>query len=221
MTVEKKTIGLIGACRGSGTTYLSLAIADAMAKRAEGVAYMESHLCSCPSCIKKPLTFYKLNLQNRIFLGKFSDFFYLKAIGQRTDNRMNIYKGVNWAVRKEDSPCCLLEPEDIAGRYIIWDEPPLFSSYGTDRKIMDKLDLLLCVVRPETEFASAGADTARECFYSAKAKTKLIYNMISSPASLKYAERFIGKKGDFFVYNSSPEREKNIDEIAEYILTLY
>lgn len=276
---HSKTIGIIGACRRSGATYVATSLALAMAKKTERTAYLETHICRCLSCSLRPLVFYEMGLQNGIFPGRFSDFFFMKSIGENTSNRVNLFRGVNWAVRKADSPACLLLPEDIAGEYVIWDDPPLleavgdpppigvvdepppigaaddpplpgsadcsllygnagsrgvragtrtFSSFGEyelRRDIADKLDLIICIARTETAFAAAGAETVRKCFKRYPAKTKLVYNMISSKASLKAAEKYIGHRGDFFLWKDSAETSGMIDiaaeEMADYILELY
>ena len=258
---HSKTIGIMGACRGSGATYVATSLALAMAKKTERTAYLETHICRCLSCSLRPLVFYEMGLQNGIFPGRFSDFFFMKSIGENTSNRVNLFRGVNWAVRKADSPACLLLPEDIAGEYVIWDDPPLLEAVGSPplpggvacsllygnagsravragtgtfsssgeyelrRDIADKLDLIICIARTETAFAAAGAETVRKCFKRYPAKTKLVYNMISSKASLKAAEKYIGHRGDFFLWKDSAETSGMIDiateEMADYILELY
>lgn len=234
-----KAIGVIGACGKSGTTHVASALAIAMAQRNERTAYLETHVCRCFKCSRRPLLFYELGLHNRIFTGRFSDFFFMKFMGENTLNRVNLYKGVNWAVTKPDSPECLLLPEDIAGRYVIWDDPPLFAAsdiplsaggsraslreeeYEIREEIADKLNLILCVARTETAYAAAGAGIVRQCFKRWPSKTKLIYNMISSKAALKAAERYIGYSGDFFIHKDSDDNKGSIMEIADYLIELY
>lgn len=206
---------------GAGTTNIALELACALAERTGGVAYLETNVCGCSLCMRRPMAFYRMNLQNRIFPGRFSDFFYMKYMKQDTGNRANLYKGVNWAVRRETSPLCLLLPEDIAGRYVIWDEPPVFEDDGRYRVSMDKLDLILCVTRPDAAYMISGAETIRTCLKEGGRKTLLVYNMINSKAALNSAERFIGKKGDFLIWNDLHEREKSIEKIAEYLAELY
>lgn len=220
---DKKVIGIVGACGGVGATYVASNLALAIAKKNGGAAYLETHLCGCPMCLRKPLTFYRQRLHNGIFPGRFADFFYMKLMGENTQNRVNLYKGVNWAVRREDSPCSLLTPEDIAGKYVIWDDPPIYGLNGAaaDSVIADKLDLILCVARPDVEYMASGAGSIKKCFKEGGTKTRLIYNLINSAASLRAAEKYIGIKGDFFIWKDLPEEEKSIEKIAEYILTLY
>lgn len=218
---KKKIIGVVGACRGAGTTFTASLLAQAIAKKNESVAFLETNLCCCHSCMNKPLAFYVNGLYKQIIPGRFRDFFYMKFMGYRTDNRANIYKGVNWAVRNETSPCCLLLPEDVAGRYIIWDEPPIFEEYGYGRVSADKIDLILCVTRPEIQYMAAGRQTIGECAELWGTKFLLIYNMVASESSLKFAEKYIGKKGDFVIWNDLDKITENIEKIAEYIVTLY
>ena len=68
---------------------------------------------------------------------------------------------------------------------------------------------------------AAGRQTIGECAELWGTKFLLIYNMVTSESSLKFAEKYIGKKGDFVIWNDLDKITENIEKIAEYIVTLY
>lgn len=211
---KKKIIAVFGASSGAGATFTATKLAMAMAAKTDGVTYLETHICDCFACRRKPLVFYGKELRNSIFAGRFADFFYMKFLGDETAGRANLYKGVNWAVRTDCSPCCTLLPVDVAGRYVIWDNPP-------EKNAFESADLIFCVLVPKREHVMAGAEFAKDCLKAHIGRTKLVFNRVNSASELRHAESYIGRKADFVMPEGTAEAQKTIDDLAEYILTLY
>lgn len=222
---KKKVIGIVGASGGAGATFIATSLAVAMAALGAGTAFLQTHLCGCRECLSRPLPYYELGLDNAFLPGRFADLFALKHAGGRTDNRANLYRGVNWAVRRPASPPVLLEPEDIAGDYVIWDEPPLFAGAGgaggDDGVSGADFDLLLLVLRPERAHMMAGLDTLRICLSRWGSICRLVFNMTADRAALRQAEHLAGRKGDFYIAKDPAQADEDIRHLAAYLVTLF
>ena len=219
---KKKVIGLAGASGGAGATFIASSLAMAMASLGAGTAFLQTHLCGCRECLSRPLLYYELGLDNAFLPGRFADLFALKHAGGRTDNRANLYRGVNWAVRRPASPPVLLEPGDIAGDYVIWDEPPLFTGAGGDGGVSGAdFDLLLLVLRPERAHMMAGLDTLRICLSRWGSICRLVFNMTADRAALRQAEHLAGRKGDFYIAKDPAQADEDIRRLAAYLVTLF
>ena len=233
---KKKVIGIVGASGGAGATFIATSLAVAMAALGAGTAFLQTHLCGCRKCLARPLPYYELGLDNAFLPGRFADLFALKHAGGRTDNRANLYRGVNWAVRRPASPLVLLEPGDIAGDYVIWDEPPLFSGAGGGQTPLfagdggaggddgvsgADFDLLLLVLRPERAHMMAGLDTLRICLSRWGGICRLVFNMTADRAALRQAEHLAGRKGDFYIAKEPAQADEDIRRLAAYLVTLF
>ena len=219
---KKKVIGIVGASGGAGATFIATSLAVAMAALGAGTAFLQTHLCGCRECLSRPLPYYELGLENAFLPGRFADLFALKHAGGRTDNRANLYRGVNWAVRRPASPPVLLEPGDIAGDYVIWDEPPLFTGAGGDGGVSGAdFDLLLLVLRPERAHMMAGLDTLRICLSRWGSICRLVFNMTADRAALRQAEHLAGRKGDFYIAKEPAQADEDIRHLAAYLVTLF
>ncbi len=219
---KKKVIGIVGASGGAGATFIATSLAVAMAALGAGTAFLQTHLCGCRECLSRPLLYYELGLDNAFLPGRFADLFALKHAGGRTDNRANLYRGVNWVVRRPASPPVLLEPEDIAGDYVIWDEPPLFTGAGGDGGVSGAdFDLLLLVLRPERAHMMAGLDTLRICLSRWGSICRLVFNMTADRAALRQAEHLAGRKGDFYIAEEPAQADEDIRHLAAYLVTLF
>lgn len=219
---KKKVIGIVGASGGAGATFIATSLAVAMAALGAGTAFLQTHLCGCRECLSRPLPYYELGLDNAFLPGRFADLFALKHAGGRTDNRANLYRGVNWAVRRPASPPVLLEPGDIAGDYVIWDEPPLFTGAGGEGGVSGAdFDLLLLVLRPERAHMMAGLDTLRICLSCWGGICRLVFNMTADRAALRQAEHLAGRKGDFYIAKDPAQADEDIRRLAAYLVTLF
>lgn len=219
---KKKVIGIVGASGGAGATFIATSLAVAMAALGAGTAFLQTHLCGCRECLSRPLPYYELGLENAFLPGRFADLFALKHAGGRTDNRANLYRGVNWAVHRPASPPVLLEPGDIAGDYVIWDEPPLFTGAGGDGGVSGAdFDLLLLVLRPERAHMMAGLDTLRICLSRWGSICRLVFNMTADRAALRQAEHLAGRKGDFYIAKDPAQADEDIRRLAAYLVTLF
>ena len=230
---KKKVIGIVGASGGAGATFIATSLAVAMAALGAGTAFLQTHLCGCRECLSRPLPYYELGLDNAFLPGRFADLFALKHAGGRTDNRANLYRGVNWAVRRPASPPVLLEPGDIAGDYVIWDEPPLFTGAGGGQTPLftgaggdggvsgADFDLLLLVLRPERAHMMAGLDTLRICLSRWGGICRLVFNMTADRAALRQAEHLAGRKGDFYIAKEPAQADEDIRHLAAYLVTLF
>lgn len=219
---KKKVIGIVGASGGAGATFIATSLAVAMAALGAGTAFLQTHLCGCRECLSRPLPYYELGLENAFLPGRFADLFALKHAGGRTDNRANLYRGVNWAVHRPASPPVLLEPGDIAGDYVIWDEPPLFTGAGGDGGVSGAdFDLLLLVLRPERAHMMAGLDTLRICLSRWGGICRLVFNMTADRAALRQAEHLAGRKGDFYIAKEPAQADEDIRHLAAYLVTLF
>lgn len=213
MTNDKKIIAVVGASSGAGATFVAKRLAVFMAQKCEGVTYLENHNCSCPRCMRKPLVFYDMGLYKTFFPGRFADFFFMKFMGDDTDRKVNLYKNVNWVVRRMESPCCKLFPEDVAGKYIIWDNP--------EEQGSSHADLILCIVDVDIAHVMSGIDNIRSFLRDSSSKTKIVLNRVKSDALVKKTESYIGRSSDFVIWEKPASVDKNIKEIADYVASLY
>lgn len=234
--MEKKTINIISPCRGSGATFVATTLAFIMGQYQENVTYLEgSHHGAGHS---QP--FYELSLDKLMWSKGFLDFFELKKVGQKVNNRVNFYQNVNWVTR------CSMEfkdvkvfPKDVAGRYVIWDE----------HDPSEEADLVLCVVDPLPSRVISSAKKIEE--YKSEYWNKIcwVFNKADSETA-REASKFLNIKSDFIIpmeaqenfykaQNNSvaladPANEKKkllphltpcvkvaFEEITQHILTLY
>lgn len=127
--MEKKKIYIIGACRGCGATFVSVGLAFALGRQkeaaAKGITYLEG--ISHDDAVRSgghSLPYYELSFDKNISAKKFTDYFALKKANKLSVNRLNLYGNVNWVVRTDNSPSgVFLTPEDVPGRFVLWDEP--------------------------------------------------------------------------------------------------
>lgn len=181
---KKKIISIAGACRGAGATFIATSLAFVMAQYEEGVTYLEG----CGHEGRHSLPLYELSLDKRISQRRFADFFAMKEEKKPIDNRVNLYKDVNWVVRRSGGNS-LISPEEVAGRYIIWDNPP-------DLK---NSDLIICVIDILPSKVLAGRETVEHCCKNHKNKTIWLFNRADSQRQVKAAEKFLEIKGDFCI----------------------
>ena len=208
---SKRIISVIGASRGAGATFIATKLALELGKKTEGVTYLEGDLCHCRYCIQKPLVYYDLELFRYISPRRLVDFFYEKALGQRTDNKVNLYRNVNWVVETPCSPGCDLAPEDVGGKYIIWDNPQEFH----------QSKLIICIINPRKSHVMAALPAIRNCKEKYASRMIWIFNGDDSKTAIKCAEKFIGQRGDYIIPWGEEKACDVIKELAEYILTLY
>ena len=204
----RKVINVVGASAGAGATFVASRLSLYMGRSGSNVTFLECHNCTCSRCERSPLVYYELELYK---LMRFTDFFFEKATGRRTDNRINYYKGVNWVVKTPASPPCIILPEDVAGQYVVWD----------NSEDLDKADLILCVVCLEAKHLMAGADLVRFCRDNYPGKTLYIFNGVTSEAAVKSAEKLFKIEADFCIKSDKKMQEETLEELGEYVLTLF
>ena len=206
----KKVINICGTCSGCGATFVAISLALVMANETDGVTFLEER--KTPGSEKShPAPFYEISLDKHITERRFADFFALKAAGEKTDNRANMFHNVNWAVRNpgyaekytkevrdknmSEGISCFLMPEDVAGRYIIWD----------DRDGMEEADLILAVVDPLPSKVMASCEKVKQIKQSMYHKVRWVFNG-GRKTDVKAAEKFLGIKADFVL--PAEHREK-------------
>lgn len=90
---RKQLIAVIGVGRGAGATFVSMRLALELADMGKSTSYVESRFGG-----------YDILTMDRHFPKKeFVDLFDRQSRGLPVDNRINLYKGVNWVVMKEPS----------------------------------------------------------------------------------------------------------------------
>ena len=162
--MEKKKIFILRGCRGCGATFVATGLAFALAQGAAGdtdaaapPAASVTYLEGAAHDAGHSLPYYELSLEKNVSRRWFADFFVLKKSGAATDNRLNLYAGVNWVVRTEESPPEIaLAPAEVAGRYVIWDEPVALGA-------AEEPDLVLFVADPLPSRAYAARARAQLC----------------------------------------------------------
>ena len=204
----KKTIAVVGASSGAGATFIASRLAVAMGQTDADVTFLERNDCTCNRCERLPLVYYELELYKTF---RFTDFFFEKATGRPVNNHINYLRGVNWVVRTPASPPCTILPEEVAGRYIIWDTGSDFMG----------ADLILCVLAAEAKHLMAGLDIIRFCRDNCRGKTLFIFNRLTSEAAAKSAEKLLQVEADFCIGTSNASQEEVISQLSEYILTLF
>lgn len=242
----KKIIEIVSPCVGGGATFVATNLSLIMGRYQDGVAYLEGRQHTDHS-----LPFYELSLDKHINKKRLVDFSELKSLGKPTDNRVNLYDNVNWAVRLTDSlgeqaVLSEVEPHDIAGRYILWDSG---TRNGCREKSCSEPDLILCVIDTLPSKVLAAAENIEELKARYHDKIRWVFNR-SEAKTITEAEKFLGIKGDFSISEEaaekiaesqrvgvalaaknseksrhlptlSPKIRSEFDEIASYIFTLY
>lgn len=246
----KKVINIVGTCSGCGATFVALSLAFVMADKTDGVTFLEGR--SRDEEKFHPAPFYEISLDKHIPKRRFADFYKLKSCGEKTDNRANIFANVNWAVRgpcesgnrQSDENVCPsgasdILPEDVAGKYIIWD----------DKNGMERADLILAVIDPLPSKVMASYEKIEEIRNYAEHKVKWLFNG-GRKSDVKAAEKFLDIKADFVLPTEPAEKlyeaqkrntfiadpanrndktapqlsllmQEKLEEIAVYIKTLY
>lgn len=260
ITDMKKVIKIIGSSGGCGATFVASSLAFIMGRYCDGVTYLEG----CRPAFE-PAPFYELSLDKHIPRKRLADFAALKKAGKPTDNRVNLYGNVNWAVRIPEpagigeaveiakTPACAEDepvrppvyPQEVAGRYILWD--------SRERRAGDegrcKSDLILCVIDPLPGRVMAAEKTIKELINRPQHNVLWVFNK-GEKKDVMSAEKFLGIRGDFHIpieplekfYAAQrkgvspadpagdgsrllptlePKTRQAFDEIASYILTLF
>lgn len=213
----KKIINITGGCRGCGATFTAVTTALFMARSSDRVTYMEDFSASIknPNLLDEAAVFYDLSLDKHINKSRFADFDLLKETGKRTDNRVNLYSNVNWVVKLPGSlSCSSIAPDEVAGRYILWDSPSLFLNgrsllqhgenkacsinKGTSPNFTLKPNLILCVIDPLPGKVMASAEHVNFLKENFSEVTLWIFNN-GSNEDIKHAEKFLRIKADFCI----------------------
>jgi hypothetical protein len=195
--IKKKKINIISGCEGAGATFLATTLAFIMGKYNDRVTYLEgsSHQGN------HSLTLHELFLDKYIWNRRFVDFFYMKSQGEPLNNRVNLYKNVNWVVQKttEKSNWTLITPNEVAGEYVLWDNPTSISQEELFEKHMGEADLILCVVDvlPSKVLASIGTIEKLKARYLHK--TLWLFNKVADSKDKSYAEKFLKIKADYVI----------------------
>lgn len=182
---DKKIISVVGA-KSSGVTFTAVTLCLFMAQYEEGVTYFEDK----SEKARGGGVFYELSLDKHISSRRFVDFFEMKQKGEATNNRLNLYEGVNWAVRGPNTAVdALLEPGDVAGRYILADT----------EQATEKSALVLCVVDGLPSKVMAARELVEMCKRDFETRTIWILNRIGSERQRKQIEKFLGISGDYVI----------------------
>ena len=210
---RKVKIGVIGISRDAGTTFIAVTLAFLLAKREERGARQgkifqndkKRNFFSFPGeCVsfvefREPASneksvYYEAALDRHFKRERFTDFFDLYRKGLPVNTKINFYKGINWVVHykesekkeKEDFPAERDFPvKELAGRYIIVDNPPL-------EKIFE-YDLILAVIDPLPAKILAGAElyeALRDAGQSG-CKIRWILNKDNEEVNHKELKRFL------------------------------
>ena len=201
--MEKKKIYIIGGCRGCGATFVAAGLAFAMGRRPEGekkgIAYLEgvSH-DDGPGGSGHSLPYYELSLDRHISAGRFSDMFAVKREGKDPSNRLNLYGNVNWAVRTDMSPAgVFLSPEDVAGRFVLWDSPGASGAAYEPDLVIFVFDVL-----PSRVVASVTQkEICRKLFGN---RMLWVMNRVMDKPyekTARQAERYLGIRADYCIEN--------------------
>lgn len=250
----KKVIKIIGSSGGSGATFVASSLAFVMGRYCDGVTYLEG----CRPDFE-PAPFYELSLDKHIPRKRLADFAALKKAGKPTDNRVNLYGNVNWAVRipeaagrpgtsdcaEDESASPPVYPQEVAGRYILWDS----RERGAGDEASCKPDLILCVIDPLPGRVVAAEKTIKELLNRPQHNVLWVFNK-GEKKDVTSAEKILGIRGDFHIpaeplekfYAAQrkgvspadpagdgsrllpalePKTRQAFDEIASYILTLF
>lgn len=174
----------MGSCSGSGSTFIATSLAFAAAQYRDGITYLEGQ----GHDREHSLPFYELSLDKHISPRRFVDFFKEKEEGRLTNNRVNLYGNVNWVVRVTNSPT-VITPGEVAGEYIIWDNP----------SELRNSDLIICVVDSLPCRVIAGKKIVDICRKNYADKTLWLFNRTDTQREAKDAEKFFKVKGNFYV----------------------
>lgn len=225
----------MGSCSGSGSTFIATSLAFVAGQHREGITYLEGGGHDG----EHSLPFYELSLDKHISPRRFVDFFKEKEEGRLTNNRVNLYRNVNWVVRITNSTA-IITPGEVAGEYIVWDKP----------SELRNSDLIICVVDSLPCRVIAGKKIVDICRENYADKTLWLFNRTDTQREAKDAEKFLKVKGDFYVpaqpwedfrkaqnlFTSImdsgnqnnilapkplPKLKAVMEELAQYILTLY
>ena len=173
---EKKKIAVVGISRGAGTTFVAMSLAFLLSKNVEkeqvkeqnrgrsagleaGAAYVE---------LRQPAAgeaggFFSAGLDLRFRGNRFTDFFQIYLQGRPLPPLVNLHKGINWAVWRtaagsaetpaEDGAMHLVDfpLDDLSGKWIIADDPPL--------EMLHRFDLVIGVIDPLPSRIFAGMET--------------------------------------------------------------
>lgn len=176
---KKIKIGVAGVCSNVGTTFLAVSLAFLLARR-EAEKYKEAigsrktkklFTTAVPDCVsfvelgnagrKKESVYFAAGLDKQFRNRRFVDFFQLCQDGLPINTRLNLHKGINWAVHRrltKDMEWEAFPIEQLAGTYVIVDEPPL--------ERIHEYDCFFVVIDPLPSKLFAGA-AAYEAFCDA------------------------------------------------------
>ena len=202
---EKKKIAVVGISRGAGTTFVAMSLAFLLSKNVEkeqvkeqnrgrsagleaGAAYVE---------LRQPAAgqaggFFSAGLDLRFRRNRFTDFFQIYLQGRPLPPLVNLHKGINWAVWRtaagsaetpaEDGAMHLIDfpLDDLSGKWIIADDPPL--------EMLHRFDLVIGVIDPLPSRVFAGMETYEALRDMAAGGTHILWIMNGDNPEVNHGE---------------------------------
>lgn len=194
---HKVKIGVLGVGGNVGTTLIAMKLAHVFAKLKKPSTYLEEKTPDAGHNISaydyllpdKGFRHKKLWSVNEIITAEFY-------------SRTNIIKGVNWMLGNKETKkgfgnihkagASITDYTKIPGEYIIIDSP----------RMINHMDYLLVIIDPKPSKISAITDIFAE-FHSLKGrpypKVMWIMNKVNSHVDIKWVERYLDIKTDYFV----------------------